>query len=232
VGAAAPWRQPLQQSSAQLAVAAACSTLRCNRARLLLAQAERALLQSCGASAAPAPAAASALLPSLPLLGLEVQSSFCELLLSGRKVIETRDYPLPQALQGVPLALLRSPEPGGSAVHGLLSSCSYAGSVVFSSCSAYRSRQQWEADAHKTCVPVGAAAACFGWPEQEGQQGLQGQGLQGLQQEPGEEEVEEEEWGSPHSALKYAWHVSSVQAAPAFPGAPAVLGTVQLQPGP
>ena len=99
---------------------------------------------------------------SLPVVGLEVQSPFAEMLLRGVKTIETRDYALPASLLGLPIALLRAP-PGGLARAGL-SASRVIGVVTFSSSERYASREAWAADDHAHGVSRDAAPDAYGWP--------------------------------------------------------------------
>lgn len=108
-------------------------------------------------AAAPAPSA------SRPQFGLEVQQPWAELLLAGRKSIETRDYPLPPHLLDVPLAVVQSAV-GGLATHGLASG-HIVGTVAFSVCKEYTSRELWAADSAQHCVPADAPATAFGWDQ-------------------------------------------------------------------
>lgn len=103
--------------------------------------------------------------------GLEVQPPWAEMLLDGRKAVETRAYPLPAQLLPpatdsagaatplVPVALIRSP-PGGLAAHGLAAG-EVIGIVAFVGCKRYATQQQWDADAGGHCVPDGHPD--FGW---------------------------------------------------------------------
>ena len=93
---------------------------------------------------------------------LEVQGAWSDALMSGSKTIETRAYPLPPDLLGVPLGLLWSPSPGGLAVHGGHAG-HLVGTVSFSTCFRYTSRTQWEADAGKHGVDPGELPSQFGW---------------------------------------------------------------------
>lgn len=116
---------------------------------------------TCGAHS-PLPALAG--LTSPPSVCLEIQVPWAQLLLSGVKSIETRSYPLPPQLLGVPIGVLESPAGGGLAAHGL-NAGNLLGIVVFRECKGYTTREAWAADCGQHCVPVSATPAEHGWVE-------------------------------------------------------------------
>ena len=95
-----------------------------------------------------------------------MQAPWAGLLLRGEKTIETREYPLPEAYLGVPLAVLQSPEGGLKFECGSRATAQalYVGSVVFSSQKRYGSRGEWEADGALHRVSCGGESP-FGWQE-------------------------------------------------------------------
>src|SRR6185437_495894 len=86
--------------------------------------------------------------PSKIIPGLNVQSPWAELIVSGRKTIETRHYPLPTKYLHVELAVIQTP---GSANPG--KKAQIVGTVVFSRCITYGSKQEWKADYRRHLVP-------------------------------------------------------------------------------
>ena len=157
-------------------VASLAAAYRLLRVRGLLAHARNAsaLLSIAAGEAAAPPAQLAAPLPPfppspcLPSVGLEVQSAWCDLLLSRTKRIETREYELPQCLLGVPVALLSSPQGRGlvfSAAPPAPAAAAFVGTVIFTACKRYATRREWEADAPLHCVDVSAPADAFGWSE-------------------------------------------------------------------
>jgi hypothetical protein len=97
-----------------------------------------------------------------PVIGLEMQAPWCDMLLSGTKTIETRDYALPAALLGAPIALLRSPPPHGLSVAGL-DKAKLAGVVIFSHSRRYLDFSEWAADSQRHRVAAEAPPEAFGW---------------------------------------------------------------------
>lgn len=77
--------------------------------------------------------------------GLNVQWPWSQLLLSGKKTIETRNYPIPAKHLGVPIALIETPGKKGKAV-GAVSKSRIIGVVIFSECYKYADRDAWLKD--------------------------------------------------------------------------------------
>ncbi len=105
------------------------------------------------------------------LFGLEMQAPWADLVLQGKKEIETRSYPLPPSLLYKHVAIIES-ESSSCNVSGL-SDCvtlieggspRIVGTVVFSECFEYKSGRQWDADYERHLVEKGSS---FGWPQRK-----------------------------------------------------------------
>lgn len=91
-------------------------------------------------------------------VGLEVRKEWWEQIITGKKKLESRRYPLPQflldkevwvlctegSIAGV--SLLPDDVPRGSKCVVIV------GSIVFSSCSQYTCKETWDSDRHLHCV--------------------------------------------------------------------------------
>ena len=96
----------------------------------------------------------------LPIVGLEVQQPWAQMILSGEKTAETRAYPLPAALIGRTIYIVES-LPGVArqsslpdqvvAGHTSLRIC---GTVTFHASEQYPSRAEWLADEPRHRVPA------------------------------------------------------------------------------
>jgi len=109
--------------------------------------------------------------------GLELQEPFSELVLNGKKTIETRSYELPSSLLYRHILIIESKN--GDAGVGLSNVCKnnmnlhydkeeenqeyprIVGSVVFGSCFEYHTERMWAEDEEKTCVPFDSF---YAWP--------------------------------------------------------------------
>jgi hypothetical protein len=94
---------------------------------------------------------------------LEVQSPFSRLILSGKKTIETRAYPLPPDLIGSNIILCES-LPGvdgvsriGDEVLHAQEGLSLIGEIFISSSKEYESQTEWDSDVEKHNVPKGSS---------------------------------------------------------------------------
>lgn len=94
--------------------------------------------------------------------GVHIQWPWSQLILSGKKVVETRGYPIPHKHLGKPLALIETAGPLGKA-RGGIKSASIIGIVVFSECYRYESRAAWLRERKKHRVP--ATDTQFGFDE-------------------------------------------------------------------
>ena len=86
------------------------------------------------------------------IAGVHIQWPWSRLILSGKKTVETRHYPLPLKHVGQPLAIIETPGPRGKR-EAKISKSMIVGVVVFSKCYAYRSRQHWESERKMHLVP-------------------------------------------------------------------------------
>eukprot|EP00931_Biecheleriopsis_adriatica_P110118 TRINITY_DN84398_c0_g1_i1.p1 TRINITY_DN84398_c0_g1~~TRINITY_DN84398_c0_g1_i1.p1 ORF type:complete len:265 (-),score=38.76 TRINITY_DN84398_c0_g1_i1:65-760(-) len=129
--------------------------------------------ESCVARRRAAPEPES--LWQLRKVGLEIQTPWSRMLLSGSKTIETRRYPLPAALLGRPISVLETDE-GQARISGLPdevpagdAAVRLAGTVTFGSCVEYSSLAEWLRDECRHCVPSDSPYAwtsdqvVFGW---------------------------------------------------------------------
>jgi hypothetical protein len=83
--------------------------------------------------------------------GLNVQWPWSDLIVTGLKTVETRGYPLPSMLAGVPLALVETRN-GPARVVAI---------VRFSHSVRYATRREWLADRRRHLVPPGDPL--YGW---------------------------------------------------------------------
>lgn len=78
------------------------------------------------------------------LPGINIQWPWSEWIISGRKTIETRTYPIPQKHLGKPLALIETPGPRGRAQG--IAKARIIGVVTFSESFQYMDKQHWAED--------------------------------------------------------------------------------------
>ncbi|KAK9821506.1 hypothetical protein WJX74_004894 [Apatococcus lobatus] len=100
-----------------------------------------------------------------PVIGLECKAAWCDLLLSGRKSVESRTYPLPEPCIGQKIWLLASggTENVSSLGDTVAPGCADAeivGWVSFGSVMSYQSQAEWEQDASRHCV---SAHSPYAW---------------------------------------------------------------------
>lgn len=88
-----------------------------------------------------------------PIPGINVQWPWSQLLLSGKKSIETRSYKIPEKYLNVDLALIETPGRLGRLKENNVST-QIVGIVRFSKCFRYESLEQWAADKNKHLVPL------------------------------------------------------------------------------
>ena len=85
-------------------------------------------------------------LTKIALPGINIQREWCELILAGKKTVETRDYPLPQSYKKVPIALIQTPGSGRGVTQ-------IPGIIIFSDSFLYKSKKSWSRDRYRHCVP-------------------------------------------------------------------------------
>jgi len=98
------------------------------------------------------------------VIGLNIQAPWSTLLINGQKTVETRSYRLPVRLEGVELALIETPGKSTKFKSRII------GTITFSSCIQYYSKEQWEADNDRHKVDTNDQTYCwkddkpkFGW---------------------------------------------------------------------
>ena len=75
-----------------------------------------------------------------PLIGLNIQIPWSNLLINGDKSVETRSYPLPEKYEGVELAIIETPGKYGQFKSRIV------GTITFSHCFQYPDEQSWVDD--------------------------------------------------------------------------------------
>lgn len=83
--------------------------------------------------------------------GINIQWPISEMILSGRKTIETRRYPIPEKHLGRTIAIIETPGPRGKRAAGI-TKARIVGTIVFKGCFKYRSREHWLSDRERHCV--------------------------------------------------------------------------------
>jgi len=91
------------------------------------------------------------------VIGLNVRSPWSTLLINGQKTVETRSYTLPQRLEGVELALIETPGKSAKFKSRII------GTITFSDCIQYSSKEQWQADGNRHKVDINDML--YGWKD-------------------------------------------------------------------
>ena len=91
------------------------------------------------------------------MIGLNVRSPWSTLLINGQKTVETRSYTLPQRLEGVELALIETPGKSAKFKSRII------GTITFSGCIQYSSKEQWESDESRHKVDINDSL--YGWKD-------------------------------------------------------------------
>jgi hypothetical protein len=91
------------------------------------------------------------------MIGLNVRSPWSTLLINGQKTVETRSYRLPTRLEGVELALIETPGKSAKFKSRII------GTITFSSCVQYSSKEQWESDESRHNVSINDKT--YGWKD-------------------------------------------------------------------
>lgn len=84
--------------------------------------------------------------------GINIQWPWSELLISGKKTIETRGYPLPERLAGKQLALIETPGKKGRKEAGIVSA-RIVGTITFKKSYMYGSKKDWTKEYDLHLVP-------------------------------------------------------------------------------
>lgn len=87
--------------------------------------------------------------PNEFLTGIHVQAPWSELILTGKKTVETRNYPLPQKFINIPLALIETP-----GYKKLCDKTMIRGIVIFEDFFKYQNRTAWENDFQRHLVDI------------------------------------------------------------------------------
>jgi hypothetical protein len=77
------------------------------------------------------------------LTGINIQFPISRLILSGKKTVETRTYPIPEHYIGRELALIETPGRNGDFEARII------GTIIFSGCFAYQNKTRFYADAER-----------------------------------------------------------------------------------
>ena len=93
-----------------------------------------------------------------------MQWPWSELLLSGKKTIETRTYPLPEKYKGIELALIETPGPRGKKEAGI-EKARIVGTIVFGDSVEYTSEKQWRKDSKRHLVDIKDSQ--FSWEKRD-----------------------------------------------------------------
>jgi hypothetical protein len=91
------------------------------------------------------------------VIGLNVRSPWSALLINGQKTVETRSYRLPTRLEGVELALIETPGKSAKFKSRII------GTITFSSCIQYSSKEQWQEDNGRHKVSINDMT--YGWKD-------------------------------------------------------------------
>jgi hypothetical protein len=84
--------------------------------------------------------------------GINIQWPWSQLIISGKKTIETRAYPLPENKKNIPIALIETPGPRGRQEGGI-KNARIIGVIKFTKCVKYSSLSGWRKDFTKHRVP-------------------------------------------------------------------------------
>lgn len=98
------------------------------------------------------------------MAGINIQWPWSELLLAGKKTIETRTYPLPKKYERVELALIETPGPRGKKEAGI-EKARIKGTIVFGKCFQYKSEGEWCKDASRH--RVNAEDVQYSWKKRD-----------------------------------------------------------------
>lgn len=96
--------------------------------------------------------------------GINIQWPWSELLLNGKKTIETRTYPLPKKFEGVELAIIETPGPRGKKEAGI-DKARIIGTIVFGQSFQYKNEKEWRNDQARHRVDVNDPQ--FAWDKRD-----------------------------------------------------------------
>jgi len=83
---------------------------------------------------------------SLNLPGINIQHPWSDLIITGKKTIETRNYPIPKHYLNVDMALIQTPGDQKNILPAII------GIIRFTGCKQYKSKQEWQRDQNKHLV--------------------------------------------------------------------------------
>lgn len=85
--------------------------------------------------------------------GINIQWPWSQLIIEGKKTVETRTYPLPDNKNDIPIALIETPGPRGKKEAGI-HKARIIGVIQFMGCKRYESATAWKKDFPKHRVPL------------------------------------------------------------------------------
>lgn len=85
--------------------------------------------------------------------GIHIQWPWSQMILNGKKVVETRSYPIPEKYLGNPLAIIETPGKRGKREGGVTKS-QIVGIVIFEKCYKYETKNQWAKEFKKHLVTI------------------------------------------------------------------------------
>lgn len=85
--------------------------------------------------------------------GINIQWPWSQLIIEGKKTIETRTYPLPENRKNIPIALIETPGPRGKKEAGI-AKARIIGVIQFTGCKRYESATAWKKDFRRHRVPL------------------------------------------------------------------------------
>jgi hypothetical protein len=91
-------------------------------------------------------------MPSYKLItGINIQWPWSEHIVSGKKIVETRSYRLPEKLKNIELAIIETPGKHGKKLGGI-SKARIIGTVVFENSFKYKTKTEWLRDSARHLV--------------------------------------------------------------------------------
>ena len=85
--------------------------------------------------------------------GINIQWPWSQLLLSGKKTVETRSYDIPEKYRGVDLAIIETPGPRGKKDAGI-TKARIIGTIVFEKTYRFQSVKHWQSEENLHFVPT------------------------------------------------------------------------------
>ncbi len=103
---------------------------------------------------------------SRTLPGINIQHPWTEFLLSGKKTIETRTYPIPKKYIGVEMAIIETPAKSKVIMKDSPSVARIVGTIIFGTPIKYENARSWRSDSSKHLVTEKDMQ--FSWKQREG----------------------------------------------------------------